>query len=117
MLPRAWLGERVRVAVRLDQIFDDKSRATHSADDVSPGMEILNRVRLAMPARQDRRQWPDAISGFDDHIPARRGQRFGLQARGLFVLANVNAALTRDARDFAKDRENIRDVACADRLQ
>ena len=69
-----------------------------------------------MPARQNRRQRLAAIGRFGDQIPLRHGQSFRLQARGLFMLADVKSVITQHTRRFAKHRANIRNVTSADRL-
>jgi hypothetical protein len=104
------------MTIRLNQIFDHKTRAAHSPNDARPGMKILNRIGFAMPARQDRRKRFTAIRRFRNHVTLRPRQCLGLKARRLFVLADVKSTFAQNPRHFAKDPADIRNVTRADRL-
>jgi hypothetical protein len=104
------------MTIRLNQIFDHKTRAAHSANDARPRMKIFDGISFPMPARQDRRKRFTAIRRFSNHITLRPWQRLGLKARRLFVLADVKSTFAQNPRHFAKDPADIRNVTRADRL-
>src|SRR5258705_563717 len=102
---------RVRIAVaRFGSVFDNKAAPAKSAEQVVPSMQIFQSSGFAMQgAFGGRRQGTGAIVRLVDPVSA----WISLETRRLFVLADVEAISTRDARHFAINAINVRDITGA----
>lgn len=101
------------VVAWLKHVFDGKAGSAHAAKDLFPAVQVFKRPFFTVWATDDRRERTFAEVGLLDEVAWACGLHIGLQARGRFVLADVETAGAQDLSDLLKDRRDFGDVASA----